>query len=792
MFAVTGNAFVNGLRALVCTAVVGLALAACSGSDGSAGAAGPAGPAGPPGSAGPPGPTGPILALDVTTARLITGTITSVGGTASQPTVSFRLVDQNGQPLKGLPASAIRFTAAKLVPGSGGGSSEWVPYVTRTDNPIVGVGWGTTPTRQATAEAATATGATYVDNLDGTYTFKFSKDLGTYTAANAQGPAIAFDGSLTHRIGFEIRGTGLNATNNPVYTYVPATGATTSLPEQRDIVNTAECSACHDKLAFHGGPRTDVQYCVTCHNPSTTDAQSGNTLDMKVMVHKIHRGIELPTVVAAGSTAPAQGVGYTIWGNGNSLNNFNGIEFPQDQRNCTTCHRESDTSTPQASNYRTVVNSAACGTCHDDVNFTTGANHNGIVVTDADCQTCHGPSATINNGDLRTTIVHKIPEVEAAKAFAYTVVGVTNTAPGATPSVTIKVTDPTNANAPYDIAQAGGPFQIGNASIRVDLAWNTSNFTNAGSGSATATTGSPSQPISVDFKTGATNNGDGTFTKAASRPVPATGVGGSGVAYLEGRPNVVLPGGSTPTPLAVNSNGLTFAITDTAPVARRQVVDIKKCNDCHNQLSLHGNNRTGNTELCTTCHNPNATDISRRTAGVAGADGLFEQAIDFKWMIHAIHSGEERASNGRPTTIYGFGGSVNSFADVGYPGDQSNCEGCHKAGTYYPVDATKVLGTTYETGASRVDPSDDKVASPNAAACGACHVTQVAAAHMQQNGGAPGALAGTGTSPFWGKAATATGFTNVQSTTETCALCHGPGATADVKLMHRVGDFKFN
>ena len=79
------------------------------------------------------------------------------------------------------------------------------------------------------------------------------------------------------------------------------------------------------------------------------------------------------------------------------------------------------------------------------------------------------------------------------------------------------------------------------------------------------------------------------------------------------------------------------------PVPYRTIVDIVKCNNCHQELTLHGNSRTGNAELCATCHNPNATDINRRVAGsncevVTGT--LDDQSIDLKYMIHAIHAAQ--------------------------------------------------------------------------------------------------------------------------------------------------------
>ncbi len=104
--------------------------------------------------------------------------------------------------------------------------------------------------------------------------------------------------------------------------------------------------------------------------------------------------------------------------------------FPQDQRNCQTCHQESDADTPQASNWRLVPYAKACGACHDTVNFQTGENHSteNIAATDDQCITCHGADSTIDNGNLRAEIAHQIPEKLAGEKFKYNLLGVTNTA----------------------------------------------------------------------------------------------------------------------------------------------------------------------------------------------------------------------------------------------------------------------------------------------------------------------------------------------------------------------------
>jgi OmcA/MtrC family decaheme c-type cytochrome len=814
------------LSGLLVALVAGLALAACSGSDGATGPTGPAGPAGPAGSSGPPGTSGPPgggQALDISFAQTVTAIITSVTG-GSTPTVAFNLVSEKGEPLAGLQASQLRFAIARLTPGSNGASSYWTSYVNTVQQPGSGAWWGTTPTRQATAEAATA--GTFVDNLNGSYTYKFAKDLGAYTPADAQGAAVAYDGTLTTRVGLEIKGTGPdgtnNAINNAVYTYQPSTGNTTGILT-RDIVNNAECNACHDKLQFHGGPRTDVQYCVLCHNPGTTDAQSGNLVDLKVLVHKLHSGVNLPTVIAAGSTAPAQGVGYVIWGYSNKLYNFNTIVFPQDRRNCTTCHRASDPTTPDADNYKNVPYSAACGTCHDNVNFATGLNHSTSNLggfTDADCITCHGPNATQGGGAWTVVNAHTIPEKVAGTKFQYNIVAVVDAATGGALAngsqlkITYSVTDPTNANAPYTLATAsafsgtdGGGIVCrpgGSARLALDVAWSTSDYTNFGSGALPAQpwsfnplasiAGCNVPPATTQTITGPDANGVYTLVTSVAGGLPA-GIGTIGVVF-EGHPavdtkNVGTTAGTSWQRIAVKNTVSFVNVNDTAVVARRNVVDIAKCDECHNALSVHGNNRTDNPEACVACHNSGATDGNRRkgiqasgvTTGFDPVDGLYEQSIDFKYMIHGIHAADLRASNGAPPfVVYGYGGSRNDFGDVGFPGAINNCEGCHVAGAYDPVDGTKVQATTFSTGTTvnPLNPNPVAATSANMAVCSACHTTTTAATHMVQNGGSRMVQKD------------AFGRTIAGASIETCAICHGQGQVADVKVVHKVGQYIFN
>jgi len=759
---------------LLLLALAALGLAACEGDTmkrGEPGPSGPTGPSGPPAGSTSPQPIGSAESI---VAKITAVTVPDDG----RPVVDVFLVDQENRPLAGLPAGNIRFVLARLEPGVNGKSNSWRAITRRTESfpgtpsptPADRV-TGTGPANQGYTETATAGG--WTDNNNGTFRYRFAKSL-------KDDPAAPYDPSMNHRVGLEIRTSPNLSTrnipaNNATYTFLPPGGPDIA-QSGREIVDNGTCNACHDNLQFHGDARFDLKYCVMCHEANSFDAQSGNSLEMRVMIHKIHSGETLPSVKAGGF--------YGIFGFGNTFTDYSDLVYPQDKRNCQTCHQESDASTPQASNWRLVVDRQSCGSCHDNVNFDTGANHGGVAATDDQCTSCHGPNS---NFGLRPDQVHFDPLLVAGAKFRYEVLQVVDSAPGQRPTVTIRVTDPTNNNAPYDIRAAGGPFQIGNSALRVDVAWSTRpDFTNTGSGSATAVSGTPAQPISIDFKANGVPDPAfaGAFKATAARPIPA-GATGSGSALLEGRPNVRLDlngdGVLETVAVPVDAAGKAFAITDAVPVPYRQVVDIAKCNDCHEQLSLHGENRTGNVELCAVCHNPNATDINRRVAGsscesVTGT--LDDQTIDLKVMVHAIHAGA--LANYK---VCGYNNTGYDFSHVRYPGKLNNCEGCHLPGTYYPPDAATAIATTLDaapaTNPDRATPLGDIAVTPGTAVCSSCHTGALAKAHMEQSGGSFSAVKAADSS---------TPGTPV----ETCGTCHGPGRSADVKVIHGVGQFNSN
>ena len=227
-------------------------------------------------------------------------------------------------------------------------------------------------------------------------------------------------------------------------------------------------------------------------------------------------------------------------------------------------------------------------------------------------------------------------------------------------------------------------------------------------------------------------------------------------------------------------------VTDAVAVPRREVAAVANCNTCHFQLNGHGNNRVDSVQACSFCHNPNATDVvARISAGITPAnpdptDHLAEQTMDLKVMIHAIHASAVRAADlGTPYILY-HRGSASNFSALAFSGLTNNCVGCHDPNTYYPPDpvTSTVLASTistYVNGVGNSGPAGQTAVTAATAACSGCHQSAVEKTHMMQNGGSFTAVKDLNS--------------NVVSK-ETCVICHGPGAVADVKVVHKLAAYQ--
>ncbi len=228
-----------------------------------------------------------------------------------QPEVTFTLTDPAGLPLDrtGIftPGPVSTSFVLSYIPAF---EEAYVAYTTRVQtSPITG---------DSAEQASSDSGGSYTELSIGTYMYKFGTII-----------PVSYDKDATTTLGvyavrdlaeFEL-GTYVA---NELDHFVPS-GLSEPLP--RDIVTTETCNGrCHDPLAIHGGSRREVGLCVLCHNPSQgIDPDTGNSVDMPLMIHKIHMGENLSE-------------DYTIIGYRQSVHNYNDVVYPAPINECTDCH----------------------------------------------------------------------------------------------------------------------------------------------------------------------------------------------------------------------------------------------------------------------------------------------------------------------------------------------------------------------------------------------------------------------------------------------------------------------
>jgi OmcA/MtrC family decaheme c-type cytochrome len=411
-----------------------------------------------------------------------TVTVTNVT-IASPPVVTFSVVDGFGKPVVGLgnttkSATAtvasypnLAFALAKLVPAAAGSPSKWVSYIVTTVP--------TTTTAAAPTRPSTDNTGTLVDNGDGTYKYTFYRDV-TTIATQVAGMTVSapnvladlgdltYTPTLTHRLTVALSGnapgTGTNtptaATSsvaavpikhpvNAIYDFIPATGAkVTATDASREIVANTNCEACHRKLGgvpglsadedsagFHGGSRNTTQYCVVCHTEQRKYGQVEATFTsngaIRTFTSSETRKVDgravgnLPNLIHKVHLGPL--LAHQNYNFGGVL--LNDTTYPQDVRNCTSCHAGSTanvpariTKTKDGDNWKVNPSALACGACHDGINFATGvgvtlrdkaaglttsningtgiAHPSGPLADDSQCALCHKSNGTFPLADI--------------------------------------------------------------------------------------------------------------------------------------------------------------------------------------------------------------------------------------------------------------------------------------------------------------------------------------------------------------------------------------------------------
>jgi len=546
-----------------------------------------------------------------------------------------------------------------------------------------------------------------------------------------------FDATATHTIGIygtrnlSVYDLGTNYAS-ATYNFVP-NGAQVS--KIHDVIRTASCDSCHDQLSFHGGARRGVEMCVLCHNQAMADTGNGGSLDFKVMIHELHMGETLPSVVA----------GKKLVLNGLDFSNVAYPADPGDPRSCETCHSQK-TGAAQATAYLTNPTREACGACHNDVNFATGEKHaGGPQFDDKLCANCHIPQGEIEF-DASIKGAHAVPDTSSLlSGLAVKITGVKSTLAGQAPVVSFTVQD-----------QKGNAVALSAlGSISFTMAGPTTDYGYTSFGSDTTNT--PGYVTESATKATCDSGGNCTYTFTHTVPAEATGTYAIGV---EARRTEVLLAGTTKQRSVTYGapNKVTYFSVDGSTVSpRRTVVALTNCNQCHVNLSLHGSLRN-NPDYCVMCHNPSNTDASvRANAQVAADKSAPAQGIDFALLVHRIHDGVNMRANDGSYTVVGFGGSHNDFSGTLFPAmspdgkatDLANCSLCHVNGSQanLPKGLNNVVNPQ-----GWINPD-----GATATACSGCHVAKDAAAHFAAN-----------TSPLG----------------ESCTVCHQPGAAYDVNKAH--------
>lgn len=442
-----GRGWLRMVRRCALALLTGLLLAGCQGDDGSQGPPGPRGEVGPPGEAAPPPPLETQLTrhddlpgLDVTIVSVAGGTGPG-GNLAPGDTVS------------------VRFTLA-----TDAGDSVAADDLDTGEIVLSGPARNYQPVLALRQDVPTAAKA----NDDGSYTYTFTTAIpDTYPAPAHDSPAFgATDGELagealqdgTYTVAlmvakrYEVEGRAVDDVGTATADALLGAADTVS---PRAVVSDATCGRCHGRVRYHG-TREGVRTCVLCHTAGAEDGNDagvaggtpGRTIAFGVMIHKLHNGAHLPSVLGVGT----DGTGardytvtpepYRLQDGDGTLHDYTTLAWPvwpnasaplprdagysaltasaQNAEDairygvatCAVCHGDPDGSglgaAPAQSDLAYANPSrATCGACHDDVDWTAPYTANGQTMNpqadDSACATCHpasGDALAVQEGHL--------------------------------------------------------------------------------------------------------------------------------------------------------------------------------------------------------------------------------------------------------------------------------------------------------------------------------------------------------------------------------------------------------
>ena len=329
---------------------------------------------------------------------------------------------------------------------------------------------------------------TAVKTALGAYTYTFTVPIPSTYVAPLNDTTDLTDGEMTgealiagtYTVGLEIRkdytvdGVTYRDPGNASADFLFGDASTL---EPREVVTLANCNQCHNELHAHGDNRDKITNCLLCH---TSGAEDGNVatsgggtpgvaIDFKVLIHKIHAGGKLPSVLGVATNSngsrnySATPTPYIVQGFQASLHDYSEFAFPvwpsmltpmprdtgystlnstqQGLENtmrsgaidCDKCHGDPDGDGPlpapaEGDLIYNQPSRQACGSCHDDWNpeYPYVANSQTMPAQrdNAACTECHRESGTAL--DVRDAHTHPLKKPDLAQGLHIDITNVTD------------------------------------------------------------------------------------------------------------------------------------------------------------------------------------------------------------------------------------------------------------------------------------------------------------------------------------------------------------------------------
>lgn len=475
-------------------------------------------------------------------------------------------------------------------------------------------------------------------NDDGSYTYTFDSPIPTDYGVPINDTTKFTDGELTGPLdkgtytvamafsrNYFIKGQTYPDANSATYDF----GLNTTTLSKREVVGVGNCNACHIDFRMHEGKFRTPDICITCHTSGAEDMNSTDmadptpqTIDFKVMVHKLHNGAHLPSVqglttAADGSRVYGTGTPYVV-----GTKDFSGVNFPsfpnariampkdsgysalsaanktkddnvrKGVTSCFNCHGDPDGMGPlaapaQGNNAYAEPGKASCGSCHDDLDYAKPYVVNGFSMPanapENQCKVCHVEQGTMFS--VRDSHVHPVLDPVTTPTMTIALSGVSGATgmggrflPGDAPSVSFTIKDAANMPVPITYFDSfslalSGPTQ--NRQVVIPGALTATPFDVSGRLAAAATTNkgtmskiyplanAVSDTFVVDFTSSTAFNISGVASGALGSSTLSAGVGtnpsGSSIS------NIVLSPTAVAQTITIAFTGpLTYTVTGSS------------------------------------------------------------------------------------------------------------------------------------------------------------------------------------------------------------------------------------